>query len=314
MEVFVIMPTYNEADNLERIVTKILELHPAFNIVVVDDNSPDGTGKIADTLSYNDSRIYVIHRPKKAGLGRAYTEGFKFALSKGADLVFEMDADFSHDPKYLQDLLEASKSSDLVIGSRYIDGVRVEGWRFRRLLLSKFANMYVSYLLVRPVWDFTGGFRCYRRAVLESIELDGIRSDGYAFQIEMTHLAFKHGFKVREVPILFKEREHGYSKISKKVIFEAFWLTLKFRASILEIFKHVSFLFKDYSEFVNNHDITPDGLALSFRNKSEYAENKSTIPDAEILNSPHKDDNLSRNLSPLDRTMRCLPSADEILY
>jgi len=290
---FIVIPTYNEADNLERIVKKIFEFHPAFNIIVVDDNSPDGTGEIADSLSYNDSRIYVIHRPKKAGLGRAYIEGFKFALSKSADLIFEMDADFSHDPKYLQDLLEASKSSDLVIGSRYIDGVRVEGWRFRRLLLSKLANMFVSYILVRPVWDFTAGFRCYRRAVLESIELDSIKSDGYAFQIEMTHISFKHGFKVREVPILFKEREHGHSKFSKKVIFEAFWLTFKFRAPLLEIFKHLSFLFKDYSEFVSNHDTTPDDLALNFQNQGEYAENRSTIPDGEILNSPHKNDDNS---------------------
>lgn len=294
---FVVMPTYNEAENLEGIARRILELHPAFNIVVVDDNSPDGTGKIAESLSYNDSRIYVIHRPKKAGLGRAYTEGFKFALSKGADLVFEMDADFSHDPKYLKDLLEASRFSDLVIGSRYIDGVRVEGWRFRRLLLSKFANMYVSYLLVRPVWDFTGGFRCYRRAVLESIELDSIKSDGYAFQIEMTHLAFKHGFKVREVPIVFKERQHGYSKISKKVIWEAFWLTLKFRAPLMEILKHMSFLFKDYTEFVNNHDISADGLPMACQKQGDCGENHGPIPDDQIPNSPHnKDDNSWQSL------------------
>jgi len=249
MNPYIVIPTYNEAENLEHIVDQIFSLHPSFNIIVVDDNSPDGTGAIADALSREDRRIRVIHRPHKSGLGTAYVEGFKVALAKGADLIFEMDADFSHDPKYLQDFLEASKRADLVIGSRYVNGVRVEGWRFRRLLLSKFANMYVSYIMVRPVWDFTAGFRCYRRAVLESIDLNDIRSDGYAFQIEMTYQAFKHGFKVFEIPILFKEREHGYSKISRRVVLEAVWLTLKCRAPVLEILKHLSFLFKDYREF-----------------------------------------------------------------
>ena len=255
MKAYIVIPTYNEAENLERIVNEIFALHPTFNIIVVDDNSPDGTGAIADALSREDHRVQVIHRPHKSGLGTAYVEGFKVALAKGADLIFEMDADFSHDPKYLQDFLEASKRADLVIGSRYVNGVRVEGWRFRRLLLSKFANMYVSYIMVRPVWDFTAGFRCYRRAALESMDLDGIRSDGYAFQIEMTYQVFKHGFKVLEVPILFKEREHGYSKISRNVVWEAFWLTLKCRASILEILKHLSFLFRDYNVFVESDEL-----------------------------------------------------------
>jgi dolichol-phosphate mannosyltransferase len=255
MKVYIIIPTYNEAENLESIVERVLSLHPMFNIIVVDDNSPDGTGEIADDLSKKDHRIHAIHRPNKAGLGTAYIKGFKEALAKGADLIFEMDADFSHDPKYLQDFMEASKRADLVIGSRYVNGVRVEGWRFRRLLLSKFANMYVSYVMVRPVWDFTAGFRCYRRKVLESMDLDNVKSDGYAFQIEMTYLTFKNGFKVFEIPIIFKEREHGYSKISRKVVWEAFWLTLKCHAPILEILKHLSFLFKDYTRFVQNNDV-----------------------------------------------------------
>jgi len=254
MKVYIIIPTYNEAENLESIVERVFALHPMFNIIVVDDNSPDGTGAIADDLSKKDHRIHTIHRPHKAGLGTAYIKGFKEALAKGADLIFEMDADFSHDPKYLQDFLEASKRADLVIGSRYVNGVRVEGWRFRRLLLSKFANMYVSYIMVRPVWDFTAGFRCYRRAVLESMDLDNVKSDGYAFQIEMTYLTFKNGFKVLEIPIIFREREHGYSKISRKVVWEAFWLTLKCHAPILEILKHLSFLFKDYTRFVQSND------------------------------------------------------------
>ncbi len=250
MQTFIVIPTYNEAQNLANIVERIFELHPAFNILVVDDNSPDGTGEIADTLSRNDSRMHVIHRPCKSGLGTAYVQGFKEALAKGADLIFEMDADFSHDPKYLQNFLDASQHADLVVGSRYVDGVRVEGWRFRRLLLSKFANMYVSYMMVRPVWDFTAGFRCYRRTVLENIDLDKVKSDGYAFQIEMTYLTFKHGFSVFETPIIFKERIHGYSKLSKRVVSEAFWLTLKYRAPVIEIIKHLSFLFKDYREFI----------------------------------------------------------------
>jgi dolichol-phosphate mannosyltransferase len=251
MNVYIVIPTYNEAANLEHIVNKILALHPTFNLIVVDDNSPDNTGKIADALSRTYPCVNVIHRPRKAGLGTAYVEGFKLALSKKADLIFEMDADFSHEPAYIQDLLQASESTDLVIGSRYINGVRVEGWRFRRLLLSKLSNMYVSYIMVRPVWDFTAGFRCYRRAVLESIDLDSIKSDGYAFQIEMTYLAFKHGFRVSEVPIIFREREHGTSKISRKVVWEAFWLTLKCHAPMWEIIKHLSFFFKDYREFLD---------------------------------------------------------------
>jgi dolichol-phosphate mannosyltransferase len=258
MKVYIIIPTYNEAENLESIVERVLSLHPMFNIIVVDDNSPDGTGEIADDLSKKDHRIHAIHRPNKAGLGTAYIKGFKEALAKGADLIFEMDADFSHDPKYLQDFMEASKRADLVIGSRYVNGVRVEGWRFRRLLLSKFANMYVSYVMVRPVWDFTAGFRCYRRKVLESMDLDNVKSDGYAFQIEMTYLTFKNGFKVLEIPIIFREREHGYSKISRKVVWEAFWLALKCHAPILEILKHLSFLFKDYTRFVQSNDVYLD--------------------------------------------------------
>lgn len=251
MNIFIVVPTFNESANLESLIGQIHRLHPDFHIIVVDDNSPDGTGEIAERLSRTNSLIHVIHRPKKAGLGTAYIAGFKQALTLGADLIFEMDADFSHDPKYLQEFLKASKYADLVIGSRYIYGVRVEGWKFRRLVLSKLANIYVSYVMVRPVWDFTAGFRCYRRKVLESIDLGKVRSDGYAFQIEMTHLTFKHGFKVTEIPILFKEREAGYSKIGRGIVWEAFWMTLRCRAPLLEIVNHLSFLWKDYREFTD---------------------------------------------------------------
>jgi dolichol-phosphate mannosyltransferase len=253
MKSFVVIPTYNEAENLERLVEEIYAHHPDFHLIIVDDNSPDGTGEIAEGLSRRYSQTKVIHRPKKAGLGTAYIEGFKYALSLEADIIFEMDADFSHDPKYLKDFLKAIEKVDVVIGSRYVNGIRVEGWRFRRLLLSKLANIYVSYVMVKPIWDFTAGFRCYRRKVLESIDLDKIRSDGYAFQIEMTHLAFKHGFKVVEIPILFRERAGGYSKIGRDIVWKAFWLTLRCRAPLLEIIRHLSFLFRDYTEFTNKN-------------------------------------------------------------
>ena len=250
MNIYIVIPTYNEAENIESLIGEIFTSHPDFNIIVVDDNSPDGSGAIADAISARDPRVHVVHRPKKAGLGTAYVRGFREALDKDADIIFEMDADFSHDVKYLKDFLTATKTADLVIGSRYVNGIRVEGWRFRRLLLSKLANMYVSYVVVKPVWDFTAGFRCYRRQLLEAINLEGVKSDGYAFQIEMTYLAFKHGFRVAEIPIIFKEREHGTSKISRRVVWEALWLTLRCRAPLKEIIKHVSFLFKDYGEWV----------------------------------------------------------------
>ena len=256
MKSIIVIPTYNEAHNIQKLVVRIFENYPQMHLIIVDDNSPDGTGEMADLLAEQYPTLQVIHRPYKAGLGSAYIIGFKRALSEGADLIFEMDADFSHDPKYLKDFFKTIKTADVVIGSRYIYGVRVDGWRFRRLLLSKAANMFVSYIMVKPIWDFTAGFRCYRRKVLESIELDKVKSDGYAFQIEMTYLAFEHGFRVKEIPILFKERINGYSKISRNIVWEAFWLTWKCRAPILEIIKHLSFLFKDYTKFVqqNNKD------------------------------------------------------------
>ena len=253
MKSVIVIPTYNEAENIHELVTKILENHPQMQLIVVDDNSPDGTGKVADRLAEQNPAIGVIHRPAKAGLGSAYIAGFKKALTEGADLIFEMDADFSHDPDYLKDFLNAIELADVVIGSRYIGGVRVDGWRFRRLLISKLANMFVSYMVVRPVWDFTAGFRCYRRNVLECIDLDKVKSDGYAFQIEMTCLVFAHGFKVTEIPILFKERRNGDSKISRAIVWEALWLTWKCRAPILQIVGHLSFLFKDYTQFVQQN-------------------------------------------------------------
>ena len=186
MRSLVILPTYNEKENLEKIVPEILKMDPSIDILVVDDNSPDGTGEIADRMAQKNNRVLVLHRPGKMGLGQAYIDGFKYALGKGYDYVFEMDADFSHDPKYLPDFLQAIKDADLVIGSRYIRGVNVINWPMSRLLLSYYANIYAGWVTGLPVRDSTGGFKCYKRKVLESINLEEVRSNGYSFQIEMS--------------------------------------------------------------------------------------------------------------------------------
>lgn len=252
----VVIPTYNEKENIARLVQAIFAIEPDFYITIVDDNSPDGTGQIADALAQTHPGVHVLHRPAKQGLGPAYVAGFEYALAAGADYIFEMDADFSHDPHKLPEFLQEIEDYDLVLGSRYLNGVRVEGWKFRRLLLSKFANIYASYIMVLPVWDYTGGFRCYRREVIERIDLDRIHSDGYAFQIEMLYYAIKHGFHIKEIPFIFRERAHGYSKISRSVVREAFWLVLRLHAPLREILRHVNFLFDEYEEFVAHHPAT----------------------------------------------------------
>jgi dolichol-phosphate mannosyltransferase len=235
----IILPTYNERENLRPLIQRILEIDSRFHILIVDDSSPDGTGELADELAKKFDQVHVIHREFKGGLGTAYLAGFKYALMHDAEYIFEMDADFSHDPSYLPQFLEAIQDTDMVIGSRYIDGVRVEGWRFRRLLMSKLANIFVSYVMVVPIWDTTGGFRCYHRKILEKIDLNKIHSDGYAFQIEMAHHVLKNGFIIKEIPILFRERKHGYSKISRKIVWEAFWTVLALRAPFHEIFRRL---------------------------------------------------------------------------
>ncbi len=239
------MPTYNEKNNIEKMVSEIFSLKGDFYITIVDDNSPDGTGKIADRLSAENHRLHVIHRPGKLGLGTAYIEGFSYALSKGMDYIFEMDADFSHHPDYLCEMLEAIQDADLVIGSRYYFTVRVDGWRFRRLLISKFANMFASFIIIIPVWDFTSGFKCYRREVLEAIDFDKIRSNGYSFQIEMKTYAYRLGFRLKEMPIIFYGRESGKSKFSFRITCEAFWTVLRLRSSIIDIIKHLKYLYVD---------------------------------------------------------------------
>ncbi|RJQ53784.1 MAG: polyprenol monophosphomannose synthase [Nitrospiraceae bacterium] len=250
MKSMIILPTYNERENIEKLVPGILDLKRDFYITIVDDNSPDGTGEAADRLAASHPGIHVIHRPEKSGLGTAYLEGFRYALSKNMDYIFEMDADLSHHPKYLIDMLDAIRDADLVIGSRYYEGVRVDGWRFRRLLLSKFANMYASYMILLPVWDFTSGFRCFRREVLEKLDLTSIRSDGYSFQIEVAAYAYRLGFRIKEIPIIFYGRVSGDSKMSGRIVWEAFWTVIRLRSPLIEIIKHLRFFFKDYSEFV----------------------------------------------------------------
>ncbi|MFC1606585.1 polyprenol monophosphomannose synthase [Candidatus Latescibacterota bacterium] len=221
MKALVIIPTYNEKENLEEITNAVLDLPHDFNILVVDDNSPDGTGDIADRLSAEDNRIHVLHRPKKQGLGQAYLAGFSWGLERDYDLFFEMDADFSHRPRYLNDFMEAVKDADLVLGSRYISGVNVVNWPLGRLLISYFANRYSQIITGLPVRDATGGFKCFRREVLESIDLDKVNSTGYAFQIEMSMRAWAHGFTIKEIPIVFYDREKGTSKMSFGIASEA---------------------------------------------------------------------------------------------
>lgn len=233
MKAMVIIPTYNEAENIERLIAAIRALPEHFEITVVDDNSPDGTGRIVETLAAKDPGLHVLHRSGKLGLGTAYIEGFKYALRNGADAVIEMDADFSHDPKELPNFLaKINDGADLVVGSRYVNGVRVLNWSFKRLLLSKMATLYVDLVTGMGsdiVTDATAGFKCYRRKVLESIDLDRIHSNGYAFQIEMKYRAYRKGFRLAEVPITFNDRHVGQSKMSRKIIVEALWVVWRLR-------------------------------------------------------------------------------------
>lgn len=230
MKAVVIIPTYNECENLPRIVPQVLAQDSRLHVLVVDDNSPDGTGKLADELAAGSGgRIFVLHRERKEGLGQAYLAGFRWALSQDFDLIFEMDADFSHDPKYLPDFLAAVLEADLVLGSRYISGVNVVNWPMSRLLLSYFANVYSRIVTGMPLRDGTGGFKCFRREVLQSIDLARVKSNGYSFQIEMSFRAMKKGFRLKEIPIVFVDRTAGTSKMSKKIVREAIWMVWRLR-------------------------------------------------------------------------------------
>jgi len=226
----VIVPTYNERDNVAQIVPAILSQDPSLEVLIVDDGSPDGTGAVADGMAATDPRIHVIHREGKLGLGTAYIAGFKWALARDYAFVFEMDADFSHPPERIPDFLGAIQEADLVLGSRYLNGeVNVVNWPMSRLFLSYSANIYARTVTGLPVFDATGGFKCFRRAVLEAIDLDDVRSNGYAFQIEMSFRAWRKGFRIVEIPIVFFDRTKGSSKMSKKIVREAVWMVWRLR-------------------------------------------------------------------------------------
>lgn len=230
----VIMPTYNEASNLPRIVPEVLEQDERIEILVVDDASPDGTGEIADGLAQADSRINVLHREGKQGLGTAYLAGFRWALEQDYEFIFEMDADHSHDPKHLPEFLEAAKEADLVIGSRYLSGrVTVVNWPMSRLLLSYFANIYARVVTGNRLCDATGGFKCFRRRVLTAIDLGDVSSNGYSFQIEMSFRAMRKGFRIKEIPIVFVDRTDGESKMSGAIVREAIWMVWRLRIRAL---------------------------------------------------------------------------------
>jgi dolichol-phosphate mannosyltransferase len=229
MKSIVIIPTYNEIHNIQKLLTDLMFMYSFLDILIVDDNSPDGTADYVEAAQKSNPRIKLLKREKKMGLGTAYVAGFKYALANGYDVVIEMDADYSHDPKEIKNFLDAIKGYDLVIGSRYIYGVRVINWPIRRLLLSYFANLYSRIITGMPIKDGTGGFKCFRRKVLESINLEAIHSNGYSFQIEMNYKAWKKGFKLVELPITFVDRVQGTSKMSKKIVREAIFMVWKLR-------------------------------------------------------------------------------------
>jgi dolichol-phosphate mannosyltransferase len=230
----VVVPTYNERGNIERLLPALLDFDPALEVVVVDDQSPDGTADAADGIGRERGRVHVVRRHAKEGIGPAYRTGFKRALEIGAELIVQMDADFSHPIASLPDLFDGARDFDVVLGSRYLDGITVVRWPIERLLISYFGNTYVRILTGLPVRDTTGGFKCWRRAALLAIDLDQVRSNGYSFQIEMTYRAWCKGFRIREIPIIFMDREVGTSKMSKRIGLEALWIVweLKLRRAL----------------------------------------------------------------------------------
>ena len=226
----VIVPTYDERANIERLVEGVLAQDPRLDVLVVDDASPDGTGAVVDAIREREPRVHVLHRPGKLGLGTAYLDGFRWALARDYGVVFEMDADFSHDPGHLPTFLKAIEDADVVLGSRYRQGkVTVINWPISRLILSYGANIYARSITGLPLFDATGGYKCFRREVLESIDLSSVRSNGYAFQIEMSFRAWKNGFRIREIPIVFHDRTEGESKMSRRIIREAIWMVWRLR-------------------------------------------------------------------------------------
>ena len=228
--ILIIMPMYNEKENIRQILLEVLKQDERINILIIDDNSPDGTGEIADEIVSQNSRVSVIHRAGKLGLGTAYVVGFKYALEKNYDLVFEMDSDFSHDPKYLAGMIAMAESGyDLVVGSRWVKNGGIENWPKSRELLSRYASIYSRLVTGIPVHDTTAGFQCFKKEVLKAIDLDGLKSGGYSFQIETKFKVHRKGFKIGELPIIFKDRIEGFSKMSKKIVFEAIWMVWKIK-------------------------------------------------------------------------------------
>jgi len=233
LKAFVVIPTYNEKENVRQLTDAVLAQHPGIQILFVDDNSPDGTGAIIDDLVANNGRVHVLHRSGKLGLGSAYREGFKAALAMGADYLLEMDADFSHDPASLPLFLSAIQGKDLVIGSRYLNGVSVVNWPIRRLILSYCASVYTRLVTGLQVRDCTSGFKCFRRSTIEAIDLSRVTSDGYSFQIEMNYRCMEKGLRIAEIPIIFIDRHAGSSKMSGSIVREAVLMVWKLRLNTL---------------------------------------------------------------------------------
>ncbi len=225
IDTLVIIPTYNEKENINKIAVAVLEASPHADMLFVDDNSPDGTGELADALAEKYARVHVLHRTSKDGLGRAYIAGFKWALERDYQFVMEMDCDFSHDPNEIPNFRDkAIADSDLVLGSRYVGGIRIMNWPLSRLMLSRGAGVYVQLITGMPFTDPTGGFKCFRREVLESYDFNKVKANGYGFQIEMTHKAWMKGFRIGEIPIVFEDRQEGTSKMSGNIVYEALWV------------------------------------------------------------------------------------------
>jgi len=234
MEALVVIPTLNERENLEKLIPIILAIDDRIDVLVVDDNSSDGTGTVADRFALETGRVHVLHRPVRMGLGSAYIDGFKYALNNtDAKYIFEMDADFSHDPCYLSDFLEAIEDADLVVGSRYLKGISIVNWPLNRLIISKLGNWYARTVTGLPFTDVTAGYKCFRRELLERLDLDSIHSNGYSFQIEMSYKAWKEGFRIKEISIIFVDRTSGESKITYGIVWEAVWRVWALR------FKHM---------------------------------------------------------------------------
>jgi dolichol-phosphate mannosyltransferase len=233
LKAFVVIPTYNEKENVRSLSDAVLAQHPGIHILFVDDNSPDGTGVIIDDLAADNDRVHVLHRSGKLGLGSAYREGFKAALAMGADYLLEMDADFSHDPATLPLFLTAILDNDLVIGSRYLNGVSVVNWPIRRLILSYCASVYTRLVTGLQVRDCTSGYKCFRRSTIEAIDLSRVTSDGYSFQIEMNYRCMEKGFRISEIPIIFIDRHAGSSKMSGSIVREAVLMVWKLRLNSL---------------------------------------------------------------------------------